>query len=144
MNTVYQSVANWLNAILTENELSKVGIIIDLEMIPNWQEYSNAGLYSSPNDIHTPLTAGGQKHEEFKSFYFRRSFGEISDRLSNEEFFEKFRQCVYEKNINGDFPKNDGRKWRAIIVNGGIYPSLRAEDNQTADYLIPLRLEYYQ
>jgi len=142
--TVYESLVNWLNAILTDpqNGFNFDAIIIDLEMIPNWQDSMNAGLFSSPNDIHTSLMAGQVRHTEFKSFYLRLPFKEHNERLSNEAFFEKFRKCIYEKNVEGFLP-SDGRDWHEISC-GGIYPAQRQEDNQYADYLIALKLIFIE
>jgi hypothetical protein len=141
--TVYESLVQWLNDILIdpENCFPSIYKVIDLEMIPNWTEYQNAGLFSSPNDIHTSLIGGQQRHTEFRSFYLRLPFSEFTERLRNEVFFEKFRDYIYEKDLDGQFPK-DGRDWESIKCNAGISPAQKAEDNSFVDYLVALKLVY--
>ncbi|MCL2879045.1 MAG: hypothetical protein FWF29_02255 [Treponema sp.] len=141
--TVYESLVQWLNGILTDpkNGFPVASTVIDLEMIPNWQEYQNAGLFSSPNDIHTPLIGGQVKYIEFKSFYLRLPFNEFQERLNNEVFLEKFRECINWGTLRGALPR-DNREWFEISCTTGIYPAQRQENNQYADYLIPLRVVY--
>jgi hypothetical protein len=145
MATVYESLVIYLNEILTDpkNNFPKVYTVIDLELIPNWTEFENAGIFSSPNDLTSELIAGKVKHTDFKSFYLRRPFREFTNRLGNEMFFEKFKACIYEKNLDGIMPK-DGREWIKIELNGGIYPAQRQESGEFADYLLPLRLVYIE
>jgi hypothetical protein len=143
--TVYESLVNWLNEILQDpkNNFPNVYTVIDLEMIPDWREFENAGIFSSPNDLSAPLIAGKIKHTDFKSFYLRRSFKEFTNRLENETFFEKFKACFHEKNLDCIMPE-DGREWASIELNGGIYPAQRQENNEYADYLVPLKLVYIE
>lgn len=143
--TVYESLVKWLQGILKdpENNFPAVYTFIDLEMIPYWTEYENAGIFSSPNDLTAPLVAGKVKHTDFKSFYLRKSFKEHTNRLENEIFFEKFKACIYEKNLDCIMPE-DGREWTSIGLNGGIYPTQRQENNEFADYLVPLKLVYVE
>ena len=144
MKTVYESLVTWLNEILTdpENEFPETLTVIDLEQIPNWQEFQNAGLFSSPNDIQVEYMGGQIRHTEFKSLYLRLSFKEFSERLRNETFLEKFRRCINKKALSGIMP-SDGRKWLKINCNGSIYPAHRQENNEYADYLVPLAIEYF-
>lgn len=141
--TVYESLVNWLNQILQDpkNNFPSVFTVIDLEVIPDWREHENAGIFSSPNDLSTPLIAGQVKHTDFKSFYLRRPFKEFANRLENEAFFEKFKGCIHEKNLDCIMPE-DGREWIKIELNGGIYPAQRQADSGYADYLVPLKLVY--
>ena len=145
MQTVYESIVIWLNSILQNpiNSFPSTALVIDLETIPNWTEFQNAGIFSSPNDIATELLAGNVKHTEFKSFYLRMSFGDFQNRLKNETFLEKLRQCIHERNQSGPMPI-DGREWVSININAGIYPAQRAENNLWAEYLVPLKLVYVQ
>jgi len=136
--TVFQSVHGWLTDLLS---FQTVWTFIDLEKIPNDPRFDNAGIFSSPNDIHTQLMGGQVRHTEFKSFYLRRPFSQFNERLSNETFIEKLRGLVYERNLDGIMPK-DGRDWVSIEVNGGIYPAQQDQAGQWADYLIPLKLVY--
>jgi len=146
--TVYESIESWLNSILLElrNEFPHPYTMIDVNNIPlptdhPGIDFQAAGLFSSPNDLTTELMGGQVKHTDFKSFYLRRPFGEFDSRLENESFFEKLGQKIHEKNLDGNFPK-DGRDWRSIEINAGIYPAQRDEANRYADYLIPLKLVY--
>jgi len=146
--TVYKSIAQWLNLILLElkEEFSHPFTAIEPENIPLPADYSGldfqaAGLFSSPNDITTTLIAGQIKHTDFKNFYLRKPFKEVDMRKENEEFFEKLARKIHERNLDSDFP-DDGREWRSISINAGIYPAQRDEANKYADYLIPLRLVY--
>jgi len=145
MQTVYESVVIWLNSILQDrnNDSSIKAFIIDLEMIPNWIEFPDAGLFSPPNDIRTEMIGGQRKHQEFKYFCLRMPFGEFQNRLSNEAFIENLEKCIYEKNQNGVYP-TDGREWISIEVNSRIYPAQRDEANHHADYLVNLKLVYIQ
>ena len=138
--TVFESVYWWLIDIISFQE---VWTVIDLENIPNWTQFLNGALFSSPNDIHTPLLAGNWKHTEFKSLYLRRPFSEFQERLSNEVFLEKITELLREKNENGIMP-NDHREWISISINAGIYPAQRDEGMRFADYLVNLKLEYIQ
>jgi hypothetical protein len=73
----------------------------------------------------------------------KRQFSEFDDRLGNEEFFEKLKRCITQKNLRAVYPQ-DGRKWRDIAWQGGVYPAQRSEDGMTAIYQINLRLEYIE
>ena len=148
MTTVYESIAVWLTEIFNERSNGfPTGItVIDLEAIPAQTEFPGmnlSGIFSSPNDIHTPLIGGQEKHTEFKSFYFRRNFMTTQTRMANEAFFDLLRNVIRKYNLDYIMPK-DGRDWISITINGGIYPAQRQENNAFADYLIPLRLEYQQ
>ena len=143
--TVYQSLVLWLNSILTDpaNSFPPSNLFIDLEVIPNIDNADNSGIFSSPNDIAEERIAGDVKYTEFKSFYLRRTFNNFQNRLNNEAFLEKLRECIRERNQNGPMP-NDGREWVSISVNAGIYPAQRDEALKHADYLVPLKLVYIQ
>ena len=140
MITVYESIArNWLTPLLATIEEGH--IVIEVENIPDFAQFINAGLFSSPNDQHFDTMVGRQRHIEFKSFYIRRPFRDFPQRLSNEAYMEAVRDLIFQTDLNSDLPK-DGREWISIRINGGIYPAQRQENMQWADYLIPLRLEY--
>ena len=148
MITVYESIArNWLPPLLAT--IDPVHIVIDVEIVPDWQQFGNAGLFNSPNDITTPMMGGQEKRTEFKSFYIRRNFVEsalpndFQDRLENENYMEKLKKVIHDANLDSAFP-NDGREWVSIEVNAGIYPSQKGVGTlgREAFYLCPLRLEY--
>ena len=140
MITVYESIARfWLTPLLATIEPTHT--VIEIENIPDFAQFNNAGLFSSPNDIHTQMLGGQVKHIEFKSFYLRRGFRDNAARQNNEAFMEALRAKIYDMNMNYDLPV-DGREWISIAINGGIYPSFRHENLSFADYLVPLRLEY--
>ena len=146
MITVYESLQAWITDIFNDpkNGFPRIFTVIDLENIPNQQEFPGmglSGLFSSPNDDKKLLIGGQVKHIVFKSFYVRRTFFEFTERFNNEAFFEKFERCVYERNINGTMPK-DGREWISIEINAGIYPAQIQEGNRFADYIIPLKLTF--
>jgi hypothetical protein len=148
--TVYQSLANWLFEIFADpqNGFPSVFYVIDLEVLPsllNSQDiqYQYSALHSSPDDIQTALISGQTKHTDFKTFYVKRQFSEFDDRLGNEEFFEKLKKCIIQKNLRAVYPQ-DGRNWRSITWQGGVYPSQRSEDGRTAIYQVNLRLEYIE
>lgn len=145
MQSVYQSLVIWLNNIITDekNGFPPKSLFIDLETIGNVANAENAGIFSSPNDLQSPLMAGSVKHTEFKSFYLRMPFNNFQNRLSNEAYLEKLRKCIYMKNLDGIRIK-DGRKWLSISVNAGIYPTTRADNMSTAEYLCPLKLVYIE
>jgi len=150
MNTVYESIVSWLSEILNEirNEFSHPFTIIDLEKIPLPTDYPQidfqaAGLFSSPNDLTTTLIGGQVKHTDFKSFFLRKKFKEFDSRLENEAFFQKLASKINERNLDGKMPV-DGRDWKSISINAGVYPAQRDESGQWADYLIPLRLVYIE
>jgi len=145
MQTVYQSIVLFLNSIVTdpENEFPPKTLFIDLEIVGTVPNAENAGIFSSPNDIATELMAGGAKHIEFKSFYLRMPFNSFPQRLSNEAYLEKLRKCIREKNLDG-IDINDGRDWISISINAGIYPAQREANMSTAEYLVPLKLEYIE
>ena len=142
MITVYESVArNWLTPILATIE--PIHVVVDLEVIPDWAQFGNSGLFSSPNDQHFDMMGGLQRHVEFKSFYLRRSFSDFQQRLNNETFMETLRNKIHEMNLDSNFP-DDGREWISITINAGIYPAQKEVGlrGDNADYLVPLRLEY--
>ena len=143
--TVYESLVIWLNSILTglKNNFPIKAAVIDLEIIPDWQEFANAGLFSSPNDLQDELIAGQRKYTEFKTLYLRLPFEQYQNRLKNEIFIEEFRKSIHEKFMDGLLPK-DGREWINISISSGIYPAQRQPNNQFADYLIPLRVVYIE
>ena len=146
--TVYESIATWLTGLFNERSNGfPTGItVIDLENIPAQTEFPGmnlSGLFSSPNDIHTPLMSGQVKHTIFRSFYFRRNFTTTQTRMANEQFFDLLREVITKYNLAFKLP-NDGRKWRSIEINAGIYPAQIDEARNFADYLIPLRLIYIQ
>jgi hypothetical protein len=146
--TVYQTIVEWLNQILLElkTEFPHPYTIIEPEKIPLQEDYPGVpfqagGIFSSPNDISTTLMGGQVKHTEFKFFYLRRPFNECDSRVENEGFFERLREIIHEKNLDCAMPV-DGRQWKEINVNSGIYPAQRDEGNRWADYLVPLQLIY--
>jgi len=150
MNTVYVSIVNWLNEILLElkKETDHSFTVIDLERIPLPSDYPQvdfqaAGLFSSPNDQTSTLMGGQVKYTSFKSFFLRRPFKEFSSRLDNENFFEKLAKRIHDRNLDGNLPK-DGRQWKEISVNSGVYPAMRDTAETYADYLIPLKLVYIE
>ena len=148
--TVYQSVAEWLmNIVLPKVEKNANHTVVDIEVVPDWATWNNAGIFNSPNEISTPMMGGQEKRTEFKSFYIRRPFTESSlaqdfqDRLGNENYMEKLRDVIYEMNLDCDFPQ-DNRQWESVSINGGIYPAQKAVGTlgREAFYLVPLRLVY--
>jgi len=148
--TVYESIASWLNSILVElrNEFPHPFTIIDLEKIPLPTDYPGidfqaAGLFSSPNDLTSPLIGGQVKHTDYKSHYIRRPFKEFSSRLENEQFFCRLQAKIHERNLDSDMPQ-DGRGWKSIQVNAGIYPANTDTASLWSDYLVPLRLVYIE
>ena len=144
--TIYESLAHWLNDILTnpQNEFPPQLTMIDLEVSPNLNGETGAmdtGLFSNPNDIQTQLLSGRVRHEDFKTWYIKRKFIEFPDRLSNEAFFEKLRKCIHMKNLRAVYPQ-DGRKWRGIYYQGGIFVTQREPNNEHAIYQVNLKLVY--
>jgi RNA binding exosome subunit len=147
--TVYETIREWLNKILLElqNEFPHSFTAIEPEKIPLEGEYGQevefqaGGIFSSPQDITTTLMAGQVKHTEFKSFYLRRPFDECESRVENERFFERLKEIIYEKNLRWDMPE-DGRKWKSIEINSGVYPANIDTASLLADYLVPLKLVY--
>jgi hypothetical protein len=139
---------DWLNTILNEmrSEFPHPFTMIDANRISlpsdfNDIVFQSAGLFSSPNDLVTPLMGGQLKHTEFKSFYLRRSINEFPQRRENEAFFERLAKIIRKRNLSGNMPK-DGRDWMSITVNAGIYPAQRDGAERWADYLVNLRLVY--
>ena len=140
MITVFESISRfWLTPLL--QTINPIHVVIEIENIPDFNEHNNAGIFSSPNDQHFEMLGGQMRHVEFKSFYLRRAFRDFQQRVNNEAYTEALRQKIRERNLDSDFP-NDGRQWISISINGGIYPASRQENLSTADYLVPLRLEY--
>jgi hypothetical protein len=148
MTSIYKSIEEWIRSILVElmSEFPHPYSILDLEHIPlpaehNGYEFQAGGIFSSPNDITVELIGGQVKHEDFKTFYLRRPFVNPELRQENEAFLERLKEKIHERNLDYNMPK-DGRDWKSIEINAGIYPALKAENNEYADYLIPLRLVY--
>jgi hypothetical protein len=147
--TVYESITEWLKIILLElrEEFPHPFTAIEPEKIPLEGEYGQgaefqaAGIFSSPNDMTAGLMGGQVRHTEFKSFYLRRPFDELPSRLKNEGFFERLKEIIHDKNLRWDMPK-DGRKWKSIEINAGIYPAQIDTASRWADYLVPLKLVY--
>ena len=148
--TVHQSIAAWLNGILTdsENGFPPSINVIDIENIPEIEKVpgqqggsSNSGLFSSPNDIHSQLLDGRTKHTIFRSWYLRMDILSAKERERNEEYFEKLRECIDLSVMRGDYP-DDGRGWLGIAINGGVYPAQRDSGGSRADYLVPLKLVF--
>ena len=147
--TIYESLARWLNDILIDpqNEFSDQAVV-ELENVPNLNEehcgehcVMDTGLFSNPNDIQTQLLSGRVRHEDFKTWYIKRKFIEFPDRLENEAFFEKLRKCIHMKNLRAVYPQ-DGRKWRGIYYQGGIFVTQREPNNEHAIYQVNLKLMY--
>jgi len=148
--TVYESIVTWLGSILSElqNEFPHPFSIIEPDRIPlpndyNQTDFQAGGLFSSPNDMTTTLMGGQVKHTDFKSFYLRRPFKLVDSRKENENFFEKLTKKIHERNMDCDMPK-DGRQWKEITVNSGVYPAQRDSGELWADYLVNLRLVYIE
>jgi len=124
-------------------------VIVDVELVPNFREtfpdfnIQDTGLFSNPNDQHVQMTGGQYRHTEFKTWLLWRRFGESTDRIANEAFLEKVRRAIQKAALNGDMPK-DGRRWRRIQVNGGMFPSAKSADNTSAAYQVPLKIEYME
>jgi hypothetical protein len=89
------------------------------------------------------LNGGQMKHIETKSWYINRKFLSREDRVGNEEFKEKLRKAITRKARSGIYPK-DGRTWRKIEVEGGIYPYQKSDNLSEAVYLVNLRIEYIE
>ena len=152
--SVYESVTQWLNSILLElkDEFPHPFTILEPDRIPLPEDYPRSegfpdftagGIFSSPNDMTTTLIGGQVKHTKFKSIYIRKRFKLVDSRIDNEKFFEKLARKIHERNLDYNLPK-DGRDWKEISVNSGIYPSARDEANVWADYLVNLKLVYIE
>jgi len=150
--TVYESIVAWLVDIFADpgNGFPEdIIVIVDVELVPNFREtfpafnIQDSGLFSNPNDQHVQMLGGQWKHTEFKTWLLWRRFGESEDRIANEAFLGKVRQAIQRATTHGVFP-NDGRRWRRIQVNGGIFPSTKSADNTDAVYQIPLKIEYVE
>jgi len=150
--TVYQSLATWLNDIFTDPDNGfppTLMVIIDVELVPSLQQdfpglhLQETGLFSNPNDQHAQMLGGQYRHTEFKTWYLVRRFGDWDDRVSAEAFLEKVRRAIQRTTLHGIFPR-DGRRWRRIQVNGGMFPSTKSADNTSAVYQIPLKIEYVE
>ena len=150
--TVYRSMVAWLVAIFADpdNDFpSDLITIIDVELVPNYRErwpdlpIQDTGLFSNPNDQHVQMLGGQWRHTEFKTWLLWRRFGDNTDRISNEAFLEKLRRAIQRATTHGIFPQ-DGRRWRRIQVNGGMFPSTKSADNTNAVYQIPLKIEYVE
>ena len=151
MKSVYESIVDeFLNPILLEfkKEMPHDYSIIEPEKIPLPEEYQGlnfqaGGIFSSPNDMTTPLMGGQLKHIEFKSFYLRRPFKKKETRIENADFFERLARKIHERNLDCNMPK-DGRDWKEISVNSGWYPAQRDTAETWADYLVNLKLVYIE
>ena len=150
--TVYQSIVAWLVSVFAEPDNGfpeDIIVIVDVELVPNYREQfpdlnvQDSALFSNPNDQHVLMTGGQYRHTEFKTWLLWRRFGENVDRLANEVFLEKVRRAIQGTVLRGVMPK-DGRRWRKIQVNGGIFPSNKSADNTSAVYQIPLKIEYIE
>jgi len=148
--TVYESIEKWLKSILLElrGEFPHPFTMIDANKIPLPADHAGinfqaAGLFSSPNDSTDALNGGQVRHTDFKSFYVRRPFNEFKSRLENEKFFERLAEKIHDRNLDYIMP-DDGRDWKSISINAGVYPAQIDTAGSWADYLIPLRLEYTQ
>ena len=148
--TVYESVQSWLSEIINElkAEFNHPFTAIDVNHIPLPTEYQGvdfqaAGLFSSPNDSTSMLIGGQVKHVDYKSFFLRRPFKEAETRQENEKFFERLAKKISERNLDYSLPK-DGRDWKSIEINAGVYPAQRDEASLWADYLVPLKLVYIE
>jgi len=145
--TIYEVLANWLNEILTDpaNGFPAKHTVIDLETIPSYGgelDAMDTALFSNPNDSQTTLLSGRILHEDYKTWYIKRDFLGFSDRLTNEAFFEKLKNCIYMKNLRGQRPQDTERKWRGIFYQGGVMVTQRAENNKYAIYQVNLKIEY--
>ena len=146
--TVYESLAVWLNDILSDpqNEFSPVPVVIDLELVPNFKAsngWQDTALFSNPNDLHFPMNGGQTRHVVTKTWYIKRDFLEFPSRLETERFMERLRKAIHKKALGAQYP-NDGRTWRKISVEGGVFPYQRAENLSEAIYQVTLRLEYIE
>jgi len=151
--TVYQSLAKWLDGLFADPENgfpSNLAVITDVELVPNpgnennpGYEIQNSGLFSNPNDQHVQMLGGQYRHVEFKTWYLVRRFASRGERVSTEDFLGKIRLAIRRATRLGTMP-GDGRRWRKIEVNGGIFPSRKSDDNTSAVYQIPLRIEYVE
>ena len=151
--TVYQSLAKWLNGLFADPENGfppNLEVITDLELVPSLgnenspgSEVQNSGLFSNPNDRHVQRLAGDWRHVEFKTWYLVRRFASMGERVSAEDFLGKIRRAIQRASRLGIMPR-DGRQWRGIEVSGGIFPSRKSDDNKSAVYRIPLKIEYVE
>jgi len=148
--TVYESLANWLNEILVnpENEFPPKITVIDQDVISEAKkdfpdlDIMDTGLFSNPNDSQTALLSGRVRHEDYKTWYIKRDFLGFPDRLTNEAFFEKLRNRIHLKNLRGQYPQDNDRKWRGVSYQGGIFVTQRAENNEYAIYQVNLKIVY--
>ena len=148
--TVYESIVGWLSDIINElkAEFNHPFCVIDPEKIPLPTDYPGldfqaGGIFSSPNDISSVLMGGQTKRTDFKSFYLRKKFKLADSRKENEKFFEKLARKIHERNLDYNLPK-DGRDWKEISINAGIYVAQRDTAGEFADYLCPLKLVYVE
>jgi len=150
--TVYQSITKWLAAVFADPKngfQEDIVTVVDLELVPNHREKNpdlniqDTALSSNPNDQRIELLGGQCRHTEFKTWLLWRKFGENEDRIANEAFLEKARRAIQKTALHGIFPK-DGRRWGKIQVNGGMFPSAKSQNNASAVYQIPLKIEYIE
>jgi len=143
MITINESVLdNFLLPILNELgvKYNQEFNLLDIDLIPE-SEWINSKFYSNPNNIHTPLVGGQVRYTEYKTFYIRLHFNNDSLRHQKEAFFDEFKEIIHKKNLNYEMPQ-DGRDWKEISINGGVYPIKKQTDNSFIDYLIPIRIIY--
>ena len=140
--TIFESLSTWIWDILTDPANEFPGQYnIFAEVLPDQTGAENTALFSNPNDIQTPLNGGQVKNESYKTFYIRKNFLEQQTRMNNEVFFEKLRKCIHMKNLRAVYPQ-DGRKWRGIYYQGGIFVTQREPNNEHAIYQVNLKLVY--
>jgi hypothetical protein len=142
--TVFESLASWLYGILSEPGSGLPGTWkVDNETLPDYtkEKWESAALYSNPNDIQEQMTAGQIRHTDYKTFYIRRDFGNVTTQIKNEAVLEKLKKCIHDKALDGIYPK-DGRQWRGISYHGGAYPSTK--EATWAIYQITLKLVYIE
>ena len=145
--TIYDSISRWLQRIIVENQLIPPNIQnrIDLESLPEFitPGEQNTALFSNPNDSSFPVIGGQTRHVITRTWYIKRTFFQFQNRLDTEAFMEALQRAIKTQALKGLYPQ-DGRQWRGIGVEGGIWPYQRAQDNSIADYQVTLRLEFIE
>jgi hypothetical protein len=142
--TVFQELAVWLKDILDGIEAGMY--YVDLEYLAPAPErgVEPAALMSSLNDSVRTLIGGlTRKYTKYKTLNIRRDVQKSSDRISNEAFFDRLQNEIYQRDLYHNLPcGTDSRSWKHVIVESGAVPAQRSDKNDSAVYSVTLKIIY--
>ncbi len=133
--TVNEAIKQWLY----KNPLLKIDDKISTEILK--AEAVAYALSKTPTTTIETFVDGSQLRTEYYMFFARQSTQLESERISNDEFLEKFESWVDEKNLSGDLPVIDKKR---IVDEVGVSSTfyLYEQDEEESIYTFTIMIKY--